>query len=284
MVKKQYKVWVDFSYQGRWFIYAKNADDALECVEGKQQRVKCWKYPSLACTTLPKNKSKCELVVVGWGFSMTHGFKTITCEVVLSNHVLPVMKTEKHNCKKKCYEVPVIYKRVGYFDVIAENEECARNIVEKYCCQRKPIYKSSLPSDEVAWEFCRKDIQKNIGKIIERRTEHMPIPAFLVNSFQERIIDLCIDKYDQDESITAGDKRDVPKIMETAEKDVLYAQVCSGKSFYGEILASDVRFIKPEDVGKKLYLCGDRHDVSVMNTPKQGAIQLPEGWETKVDF
>lgn len=165
MKTKEYTVETTFTYPGKWFVYAKNADEAREFVEGNKRIVKCWKYPSLACTTLPDGKLNGEFAIVGWYFSMTNGFKDTIVEVVPSERVLPVMKNKSTRNKKQCFEVTVIYERSGKFNVVAANEDDAQEIVEKYCRQKNPVYCTSLPKEEVEWEFPRKDIKKTIGKI-----------------------------------------------------------------------------------------------------------------------
>ena len=166
MEKKRYAVDTTFTYSGKWFVYAKNADEAREFVEGNKRIVKCWKYPSLSCTTLPDHVLEIDgrRFAIGWGFSMTHGFKDIVIDVVPSERVLPVMQRKPRGAKK-CYEVAVVYERSGKFNVDATDEDMAREMVEKYCRQKNPVYCTSLPKEEVAWEFPRKDIKKTIGKI-----------------------------------------------------------------------------------------------------------------------
>jgi hypothetical protein len=163
MAKREYTVKTMFMYPGKFFVYAKDKDEARSFVKN----MKCWKYMSRACTTLPDGKINGEFAVVGWGFSAsTSDYEDIIVDVVLSDKVLSAMKNSP-NSAKQCYEVVMLYKRAGYFKIVAKNEDEAREIVEKYCKQRNPIYRSTLPPDEVAWEFPRKDIQKIIGEITQ---------------------------------------------------------------------------------------------------------------------
>ena len=62
------------------------------------------------------------------------------------------------------YKVKTIFTFEGEFEVQANNSQKAREIVEKYCGMTTSGIQSSLPNDEVDWEF-KIHSTKQIGKI-----------------------------------------------------------------------------------------------------------------------
>jgi len=161
MEKREYEVEITFTFPGKFFVCAKNEDEARKLVAEK-----CWKYQSRACTTLPQNKLNGQFAIVGWVFPAVSGRRNVIKNVTLSDRILPAMKIGTDRTKDKyCYEVEVRYDRSGTFHVFAACEDEAKQLVEKYCKLRNPVYRSSLPPDEVAWNFPRKDIKKIIGRI-----------------------------------------------------------------------------------------------------------------------
>ena len=162
MKKTEYKVETTLVYPGKFFVFAENEDNAIQLVKDH-----CWKYHSRACSSLPQGKLDGELVIKGWGFSYTHGCHDIIKGVSLSKRVLPAIKKSATGNQKTCYAVEISFTCKGEFYVLAKDKEEARELVLKYCRQRYPRYRSTLPPDEVAWEFPRKNISKIIGKITE---------------------------------------------------------------------------------------------------------------------
>ena len=173
MKKKKYRVETTFTYSGKWFVYVENEEAARELFRTKEIRggfewLKCWKFHSRADTTLPHHMLELENgenLTIEWDFAVPTGCKDIIVAVAPSKKILPVMKNKSSRGKKKCYEVVMAYVRFGKFYVEARSVDEAREIVERYCRQKNPIYRSSLPPEEVAWELLRKNIKKTIGKI-----------------------------------------------------------------------------------------------------------------------
>ena len=155
MKKTEYAVDTTLTYPGKFFVYAKNEDAARELVE-----TKCWKCPSKACSSSPSN-------VEGWDFPY-NTIRTIGVVVEVDEKGKPVeTSVTKRVAKKKRHAVEIAFSRSGTFYISAKNEDGARKMVEKYCRQRYPRYRSSLPPNEVAWEFPRKNITKTITGIKE---------------------------------------------------------------------------------------------------------------------
>jgi len=162
MKNKAYAVETTFTYPGKWFVYAENEECAKTLAKEK-----CRKYWSRACIILPRNKRNDAFTLIGWEFP---GFYSpedanVIGESRLSKTTLPVMQSANTVKGKLCYEVDATYIRSGTFYVLAADEDDARKMVEKYCRQRYPRYRSELPLDEVAWEFPRKNIQKTIWEV-----------------------------------------------------------------------------------------------------------------------
>ena len=164
MKRQEYLVRTTFNYPGRYFVLATTVEEAQKLVKEH-----CWKYPARVRITQPyQDDNNSELV--GWDFSHTLGGKKIIGEVAVSNRNLPGMLRAdgtKKRSKKKCYAVEVVFSRWGAFYVYATSKDKAREFVEKHGQQRNPVYRSTLPPDEVAWEFPRKNITKIIGEITE---------------------------------------------------------------------------------------------------------------------
>ena len=68
--------------------------------------------------------------------------------------------------EKKQYSVETTFTYSGKFWVWAENEEEARKLVENKCSQYHPKARSSLPLEEVGWDFPHRN-NKTIGKITQ---------------------------------------------------------------------------------------------------------------------
>jgi len=165
MKKNNYKVPVMLTYTGKFFVYATGTTEAITLVENQ-----CRKYSSRACFTFPEKNSNKKSPLIGWEFRAVgsppnvHGINAVR----ESKRVLPAMiRDAGKSDAKKCYEVEITYFRSGAFCVRAKDKQEAHELVEKYGRQRYPVFQSSLPPEEVAWEFPRKNIMKWIGPITE---------------------------------------------------------------------------------------------------------------------
>ena len=159
---KNYKVKTTFVYPGRFFILAENKDEIPFLV-----KTKCHQRDTKAYSSLHQDMLNGEVVIRGWEFPYTHGCQKRIEEISLSTRRFPLIKKETGINTRSHYVVKVTFLRKGEFYVLAKDKEEARELVLKYCRQRYPRYWSSLPPDEVAWEFPRKNITKIIGEITE---------------------------------------------------------------------------------------------------------------------
>ena len=78
---------------------------------------------------------------------------------------------------KKSYAVETTFTYTGKFFVYAENEDEARELVMGKCHQYHPKAFSSLPLDDVGWEFPHVS-NKTIDKITQKEQVEIPTLGF----------------------------------------------------------------------------------------------------------
>jgi len=137
--RRSYAVKTTFTLCGKFFVCAKDEDDARNMVESR-----CYRIDPKTCTKLP-------LKEVGWDFSYTENHS-------METGVVSLLKDGR-------YAVETRFVNSGTFWVAAESRDEARQTVEVNCSQRSCSHmQSTLPSDKVSWRFPRKP-QISTGRV-----------------------------------------------------------------------------------------------------------------------
>ena len=144
-MKQSYAVETTFTLHVKFFVKAENEDDARKLVEEN-----CYRIHPKVCTKLPLDE-------VGWDFSLVYN-NYLTVDSVTAT-------------KDKCFAVESCFTDSGTFWVNAENEEEARELIEKKCGQKLcSKIQSDLPRNKISWKFARKP-QVTTGKVFLQEQE-----------------------------------------------------------------------------------------------------------------